>query len=754
MPAPIAKKIPTTRTFHGDSYVDNYEWLRDKNSYDVLDLLEAENAWTAERTAHIYPLQEAIVDEIASRTRENDTTAPVRQGDWWYVTRTWEGKQYPATFRLPINSSDPARRPVFDGSEHLVWDGNSLGEGAEFFAISSFAPSPDGRLGALGVDFTGDEHFRLRIFDIETGAVIDDAVSGLGYGLAWTSDSNAVVYSRVDDSWRMWQVWLHRIGSPTWEDKLLFQEDDERFEAFHWASRDGRWIVVRSASTSTSEVLLYDVAHIDNPPIVVCPRRQGLDYSVEPADDLLLIVHNANVPDFEVAYASVGQSDPEEWTAIFTPEAGERVVAVDAFRDFAVISMRSGGQPQLRSMLRSASSEPSTDQSNAGVFNTHNSAAANSSDKTARSGKSDANGSGLASSAADSQSSDEGAGARAPRSLPWTTPAIIPSEPLASIEVDENYEWEACEVVCSLQSLLTPPTQFGYAPVTGEKRLLKELEVPNYDRDAYTQEGVWVETDDGALVPMTVVHRADLKPDYTNPGYIYGYGSYEISMDPVFRPSFISILQRGVVVAFAHPRGGGEMGRAWYEEGRLLKKRNTFTDFIACARWLRTSGWVAEGRLAAEGRSAGGLLMGAVANLAPSEFRAIHAGVPFVDALTTILKPELPLTVGEWEEWGNPIESEEVYRYMQSYSPTENVGRREYPAILATTSLNDIRVLYVEPTKWVQILRDRATNDPIERPILEKIEMVAGHGGKSGRYDAWRERAFEIAWMLDQLGVS
>ena len=754
MPAPIAKKIPTTRTFHGDSYVDNYEWLRDKNSYDVLDLLEAENAWTAERTAHIYPLQEAIVDEIASRTRENDTTAPVRQGDWWYVTRTWEGKQYPATFRLPINSSDPARRPVFDGSEHLVWDGNSLGEGAEFFAISSFAPSPDGRLGALGVDFTGDEHFRLRIFDIETGAVIDDAVSGLGYGLAWTSDSNAVVYSRVDDSWRMWQIWLHRIGSPTWEDKLLFQEDDERFEAFHWASRDGRWIVLRSASTSTSEVLLYDVAHIDNPPIVVCPRRQGLDYSVEPADDLLLIVHNANVPDFEVAYASVGQSDPEEWTAIFTPEAGERVVAVDAFRDFAVISMRSGGQPQLRSMLRSASSEPSTDQSNAGVFNTHNSAAANSSDKTARSGKSDANGSGLASLAADSQSSDEGAGARAPRSLPWTTPAIIPSEPLASIEVDENYEWEACEVVCSLQSLLTPPTQFGYAPVTGEKRLLKELEVPNYDRDAYTQEGVWVETDDGALVPMTVVHRADLKPDYTNPGYIYGYGSYEISMDPVFRPSFISILQRGVVVAFAHPRGGGEMGRAWYEEGRLLKKRNTFTDFIACARWLRTSGWVAEGRLAAEGRSAGGLLMGAVANLAPSEFRAIHAGVPFVDALTTILKPELPLTVGEWEEWGNPIESEEVYRYMQSYSPTENVGRREYPAILATTSLNDIRVLYVEPTKWVQILRDRATNDPIERPILEKIEMVAGHGGKSGRYDAWRERAFEIAWMLDQLGVS
>lgn len=739
MPAPIAKKIPTSRTFHGDSYVDNYEWLRDKKSYDVLALLEAENEWTAERTAHLEPLQEEIVREIASRTKEDDTSIPVRRGRWWYVTRTWEGKQYPATYRIPVDPEDPARRPTVDGRERLVWDGNSLAEGEEFFGVSSFAPSPDGRLGALGVDFTGDEHFRLRVFDAETGAVVDDAVDGLGYGLAWTADSKAIVYSRVDDSWRQWQIWLHRVGSPTWEDRLLFQENDGRFNVGHWASRDGRWIVVHSSSALTAEALLYDVADIDAPPIVVCPRRQGLDYSVEPAEDLLLIVHNANVADFEVAYAPIGQSGPEEWTPLLTPGAGERILGVDAFRDFAVISMRSGGQPQLRSMLRTGAHESS--------------GAAGRPPKSADWSPDAPDGGEGSESArtAEAEAQSRGEERREAESSPWSAPVVVPSEDLSSIEVDENCVWEASDVVYSLQSVLTPPTQFSYSPATGETKLLKELEVPNYDRSAYAQEGVWVKADDGALVPMTVVHRVDVAPDGENPGYIYGYGSYEVSLDPVFRASYISILQRGAVVAFAHPRGGGEMGRAWYENGRLLKKRNTFTDFIACARWLRTSGWVAEGRLAAEGRSAGGLLMGAVANLAPSEFRAIHAGVPFVDTLTTILKPELPLTVGEWEEWGNPIESQEVYRYMQTYSPTENVGRREYPAVLATTSLNDVRVFYVEPTKWIQILRERATNDPMARPILEKIEMVAGHGGKSGRYDAWRERAFEIAWMLDQI---
>ena len=265
---------------------------------------------------------------------------------------------------------------------------------------------------------------------------------------------------------------------------------------------------------------------------------------------------------------------------------------------------------------------------------------------------------------------------------------------------------------------------------------------------------MWVTADDGTDIPMTIAYRKDLEPDGSNPGLIYGYGSYEVSYDPWFAPINVSALQRGVVLAFAHVRGGGEMGRAWYDDGKLLKKKNTFTDFIACAKWLHSSGWVADQRLAAEGSSAGGLLMGAVANLAPDQFRAIHADVPFVDALTTILRPELPLTVGEWEEWGNPIDSPEIYEYMRSYSPTENVVEAEYPAVLATTSFNDIRVFYVEPTKWVQILRERSSNDPIARPILEQIEMAAGHGGKLGRYDRWDKQSFELAWILDQIGAT
>ncbi|MDO4888544.1 MAG: S9 family peptidase [Actinomycetaceae bacterium] len=742
MPAPIARKAPTERTFHGHTYVDDYEWMRDKQSPELIELLEAENAWADARTAHLGPLREAIVGELASRTREDDTSLPVRQGDWWYFSRTWEGRQYPALFRLPAVGaavgdgaqadvgaavgldapvapgvaladsqalgpgaapaelpSTPSERPSTDREDaQLVYDGNILADGEEFFSTSGFLPAPDGTLGAMGVDFSGDEHFTLRIFEIETGNILDDAVSGLGYGLAWTADSSSVVYSRVNEAWRTWQVWLHRVGTSMEQDVLLFQEDDERFEISFKASRDGRWVVVHSASPTTSEVTLFNAVDIGADPIRVCPRMTGLDYTVEPAGDHLLIVHNANRPDFEVAAAAIHQSWPQSWKPVLIPEPGERISHVEAFRDFAVISMRSGGQTQLRVMRR---------------------------------GEGAANG-----------------------PTAWQAAVVVPSEDLATIETVGDPHWQAQELVYLTESILTPETCFSYNPATGQTVQLKQLEVPNYDRDEYVQEGVWVEADDGAQIPMTVVRRRDIQADGTNPGLIMGYGAYEISYDPYFAPINISALDRGVVLAFAHPRGGGEMGRAWYEAGRLLNKRNTFTDFVACAKWLHTSGWVAGDRLAAEGRSAGGLLMGAIANIAPERFRAIHAGVPFVDALTTILKPELPLTAGEWEEWGNPIESPEVYEYMRSYSPVENIVECEYPAILATTSLNDVRVFYVEPTKWVQILRERTTNDPIERPILEKIEMVAGHAGKTGRYDRWRERAFELAWVLDQIGAA
>ncbi|AWE41460.1 MULTISPECIES: S9 family peptidase [unclassified Actinobaculum] len=716
--APMARKVPVTRTFHGDSYVDNYEWFRDATNPELLAHLEAENAWTQERTAHLEGLREQITAEISSRTRQTDISIAHREGNWWYYQRTWEGRQYPVLYRLPDRDGSRPDVNALGGEkdgpsgEQVVWDGNELAEGSEFFALSDFAPAPDGKLGAMGVDFTGDEHFALRIFDIETGHIVDDAVSGLGYGLAWTTDGSHVVYSRVDDAWRTWQIWLHEVGSPAEKDRLLYQEDDERFDVIHAASRDGQWIVVQSVSRTTSEVRLFSAAHPLAAPLVVCHRRDGLEYSVEPAGDHLIIVHNANRPDFEVATAPLVTSTPDEWIARLAPQSGERINEVQAFRDFAVVAMRSAGRTQLRVLPRQPEeAHPRTAQRGGRFLEPHE------------------------------------------REV-WGEPVIISSEEMATIALEPAPYWASTDVVYTVESLLTPPTQVAYTVANGESTVLKTLDVPNYDRGAYTQQEVWVEVTDGARVPMTLAYRSDVTPDGTNPGYMYGYGSYEVSNDPYFRPALISLLQRGVVVAWTHVRGGGEMGRAWYDNGKLLHKRNTFTDFVDCAAWLEQNGWAAPGRLAAEGGSAGGLLMGAVANIAPERFRAILAGVPFVDALTTILMPEMPLTVGEWEEWGNPIESAEVYQYMKSYSPVENVKHCEYPAILATTSLNDIRVSYVEPTKWVQVLRATTTNDEIERPILEKIEMVAGHAGTSGRYNRWQNRAFELAWLLDQIGAA
>lgn len=705
--APVAKKIPTERQFHGDTYVDQYEWLRDKENPEVLAHLAAENDWTAERTAHLGNLTEQLVSEIAARTQQTDVSLPQRDGQWWYFRRTWEGKQFPALYRVP----DHGYRPSFAELEGaaLVWDGNALADGQEFFSTSGFVPSPDGTRGALGVDYSGDEHFTIRVFAIDSGEVIDDAVVGTGYGLAWTADSTGIVYTKVDAAWRQYQVWLHTIGTHTSMDTLLYQEDDDRFDVIVNPSRDGHWIVVWSASTNTREVHLVATAQPHAEPILVCARIPGLDYTVEPAEDHLLVVHNSNSPDFELAAAPIRTSTPKEWITLLEPEEGERITDVDAFRDFAAISLRSGGEPRIRVMRR-------IDR------RTHH-------------------------------IPDTGIYREPHERTIWEESVPIPSEELATTELYPTPCWESPEVIYTTESLLTPPTQFSYTVDSGEVRAVKVQETPGYDRGRYALRGVSVTAADGTPLPLTIAYRSDIQPDGHNPGYIYGYGSYEVSNDPYFWPGFVSLLDRGVVIGWTHVRGGGEMGRSWYEDGRLLSKKNTFTDFIDCARWLITSGWVAPDRLAAEGRSAGGLLMGAVANMAPETFRAIHAGVPFVDALTTILNPDLPLTSGEWEEWGNPIESEEVYAYMKSYSPLENVRAVEYPAILATTSLNDIRVFYVEPTKWVQVLREKALNDPLARPIVEKIEMVAGHAGQSGRYNRWRQQAFIYAWLLDQIGV-
>jgi oligopeptidase B len=696
----VTKHVEHVREHHGDRVIDPFEWLRDKNDPEVMAHLKNENAYAEATTSHLEPLRGRIFDEIKSRTQESDLSVPEAYRGWWYYSRTFEAKQYPTQCR--VRQVAGRRRPqlepgVTPEGEQVLLDGNAEAAGHEFFSLGAFEVSMDGRRIAYAVDVEGDERFALRVRDIQTGEVIDDAVSQIGYGAVWSLDGQHLFYTRMDESWRPHQVWRHGLGTPAKDDALVFEEPDERFWMGIGSSRDDAWVIIAVGSKLTSEVLLLDAAAPLGDPRVVAPRRDGVEYDVEPAGDRLLIVHNANHSDFELAQAPLDATGHEQWSSLAETAVGERLLGVEAFASHAVVSLRRDGLTALRVIPR----DPST---------------------------------------------PSGFG-----------PAddLAFEEPLYCVGTGNNPEYETSALQVVFESMVTPKTISDYDLVTGEYTVLKTQPVlGGYDAANYEQRREWATAADGTQVPISLIHRRDVTADGTAPGLLYGYGAYEISIDPYFSVARLSLLDRGFVCAIAHVRGGGEMGRQWYESGKMEHKTNTFTDFVACADHLVSSGWVAADRLVAEGGSAGGLLMGAVANLAPGRFRAIHAAVPFVDALTTILDPSLPLSVPEWEEWGDPLHHEDVYRYMKAYTPYENVAAVDYPAILATTSLNDTRVYFVEPAKWVARLRETVTSDPVQRPILFKIEMVAGHGGKSGRYDAWKQYAWELAFLMDQVGVS
>ena len=697
--APSAVHRDVVRSHHGEDVTDSFEWLRDKSDPEVIAHLEAENAYTEAVTAHLEGLRGRIFGEIKGRTQETDLSVPVRHRDWWHYTRTIEGEQYAVHARIAVGDSPD--RPVLDpgtvpDGEQVLLDGNAEAAGQEFFSLGAYDVSAHGERLAYAVDTTGDERFDLRIKDLTTGEIIDDAVTGIGYGVAWSADAETIFYTRVDDAWRPYQVWRHVVGTPAEEDVLVFQEDDERFWMGIGTSRDDRHVMIGLGSKNTSEFRLLSAEDPTGEFRVVAPREEGVEYDVEAAGDTLWIVHNRNHPDFELAAAPLDSTSAEDWRTVIEGEEGVRVNAVEAFSGHLALLLRRDGLTQVQILPLSAASRPI------------------------------------------------GRGYQVPV-----------EEEVYTIDTGSNPTYDTDTLLVVVESLVTPSSIYELDLASGELELLKRAPVlGGYDPADYQQHRLWATAADGTQVPISLVARRGVTPDGTNPGLLYGYGSYEISIDPHFSVSRLSYLDRGVVYAIAHIRGGGEMGRSWYESGRMEHKRNTFTDFVAAADELVSSGWVAPDRLAAEGRSAGGLLMGAILNLAPEKFRVVHAGVAFVDALTTILDPTLPLTVGEWEEWGNPLESAEIYQLMRSYTPYENIRAVDYPAILATTGLNDTRVYYVEPAKWVARLRETVTSDPAERPILLKTEMVAGHGGKTGRYDAWRETAFEIAFMLDQLGAT
>jgi oligopeptidase B len=571
--------------------------------------------------------------------------------------------------------------------EQVLLDENQLADGHPYFELGAFNVSPDHRLVLYSVDYEGDEAFTIRVRDVATGADLPDEIPNTSYGTAWSLDCSALYYVTRDGAKRPHRVWRHRLGTSVADDELLHEEKDERFHAGVGMTRSRRYIVLSLHSSVTSEAWTMPAADSRGTFQLVEPRRQDIEYSFDHQDDRLLIVSNDGHEDFALFEAPVDAPGRAHWRPLWAPGTGTRVLGMDAFSQHLVVHFRRRGLTGLRVLPTGAD----------------------------------------------------------PHDIDFPE-AVYSVGPGANLEYDtDSYRY-------GYTSLTTPRTVYDYDTVRRQSTLRKRQPVlGDFDPDRYDSAREWAAAPDGTVVPISLVWRKGTPRDGSAPCLLYGYGSYESSMDPSFSIARLSLLDRGFVYAIAHVRGGGEMGRRWYEDGKLLRKKNTFIDFIACADHLVASGWTSTAHLLARGASAGGLLMGAVANMAPDRFRAIIAQVPFVDALNTILDPTLPLTVIEWEEWGNPLEDPEVYRYMKSYSPYENVTAQEYPGLLVMGGLNDPRVGYHEPAKWVARLRATQTGS---RELLLKTEMGFGHFGPSGRYDAWREEAFILAFAVHAAGAS
>ncbi|MEU1207091.1 S9 family peptidase [Nocardia sp. NPDC005825] len=700
--APIAKRVPTERVHHGDVVIEEYEWLRDKENPEVIAYLEAENAYTEAQTAKLGPLREKIFEEIKGRTQETDLSLPTRMGDYWYYSRTFEGKQHGVHCRCPIADPDDWTPPKLEADveipgEEIVLDSNELAEGHDFFALGAYSLSHAGDMLAYSADTLGNERYTLRVKNLRTGELLADEIPNIAPGATWSLDGTHVFYQTLDDSWRPDSVWRHRLGTEQSADVRVFHEPDESFWVSIGATRSEQFLVIMTGSKITTENWILEADNPEGEFRVLIPRREGVEYSAEHAviggEDKLLILHN-DVVDGEKAVnfvlAEAPLTEPAAMKILIPHRDDVRLEDIDAFADKLVLSYRREALPRVAVWPLTA----------------------------------------------------EGYG---------ELKDIDFDLALFSAGLSANPEWEQPMLRIGLTSFITPTQVFDYVPETGELLLRKEQVVlGGYDADEYVQHRDWAVAADGTRVPISLVMRKDAVAE-PKPLLLYGYGSYEAAIDPYFSVARLSLLDRGMVFAVAHVRGGGEMGRLWYEHGKTLTKKNTFTDFVSVARHLVDSGVTAPDRMVADGGSAGGLLMGAVANIAPELFAGILSNVPFVDPLTSILDPSLPLTVTEWDEWGNPLEDKEVYEYMKSYSPYENVTAQDYPAILAITGLNDTRVLYVEPAKWVAKLRATKTGDA---QLLLKTEMSAGHGGVSGRYEKWKEVAFEFAWVLDTAGAS
>ena len=676
---PVARKVPKIDVVHGDVRQDDYFWLREKDSPDVVAYLEAENAYTEALTRPTAAFQDALYREMLARIKEDDQSVPYPYGAWLYYSRTETGKQY----------AIHCRKRATDAQEEITLDLNALAVGHAFCSLGAYAVSDDGRWLAYTIDFTGFRDYTLYVKDLTTGALAADRVEKVS-SVAWAADSITMFYVVEDDAKRPHRLWRHRLGAPIAEDAFLYEETDALFRLGVWRSRSRAMLLAGSNSFTTTELRWLPAAEPTASWRLILARQHDHEYWVDhgpgPGGGTFYIRTNAGGRrNFRLVTAPVDDPDPARWHELVPHRDDVMLEDMDVFADHLVVHERAEGLLRLH-----------------------------------------------VTTLADGVSHH-----------------IAFPEPAYEVSADANAEFVAPAYRIRYQSFVTPASVFDYEVGARRLDLLKQQPVlGGFDPTRYASERIHATAADGTRVAISLVHRAGTPRDGSSPMLLAGYGAYGLPYPVNFSSSRLSLLDRGVTVALAHIRGGGELGKRWHDEGRMLNKRNTFTDFIAAADHLVAERYTARDRLVIEGGSAGGLLMGAVLNLRPDLARAALLRVPFVDVINTMLDESLPLTVGEFEEWGNP-KIREHYEYMTTYCPYTNLAARPYPEILVRTSINDSQVMYWEPAKWVAKLR--ALNAG-HLPLTFKINMAAGHGGSSGRYDALRETAFDYTWVLHVLG--
>jgi oligopeptidase B len=676
MEPPVARMVPRVHTIHGESRIDEYHWLRNRDDPEVLAYLEAENRYTRSVMGHTEPLQELLYQELRGRIKEADLSVPCPQDGWLYYSRTETGQQYPIHCR---------RRDAVGADEEILLDLNRLAAGHAYFRMGAFEVSPDHRLLAYSVDTTGAEAFTVFLKDLTTGQLLAETIERTSPTAAWANDSRTLFYVVLDDTHRPSRLFRHRVGANPVEDVLVHFEPDEAFFLDINRLRSGRFLVLDLASHATSEVRYASADHPEDSFRVVEPRRHGVEYAITHHGDHFYIVTNDDAPNFRLVSTPVERPGRTNWAPVLEYRPEVKLDSAEAFADHLVIWERMDGLRRIRVVTLATGEQH-----------------------------------------------------------------LIPfPEPVYTVRPEENLEFTTSVFRFSYTSLVTPASVVDYDMAGRTWTVRKQTEVlGGYDPSLYRSERRFAAAPDGTRVPVSLVYRLPLERDGRRPLLLQGYGSYGYSFEPAFSSNLLSLLERGYLVAIAHVRGGEEMGRAWYESGKLLSKQNTFSDFIAAAEHLIAEGYTSPDRLAINGGSAGGLLMGAVTNQRPDLFQAVIAEVPFVDVVNTMLDATLPLTVIEYDEWGNPNDRAS-YEYIRTYSPYDNVASRDYPHILVTAGLNDPRVAYWEPAKWTARLRARKTD---RNRLLLRTNMGAGHGGASGRYDYLREVAFKYAFLLDVVG--